>query len=397
MALANKSFTDLITFTRGSIATYFDAQGVLQESAVDTPRFEYDPATGEAKGLKVEKTSTNVLLNSEDLTSWGPVRATVTADQSDAPDGTTTMDKIVENTDNNSHLLTQSFTKAASAIDYTFSMFVKAAERDKCRLLFQNTSTFAGYLSGMFDLAAGTVDDTQVAFSTGWTFRDHGIEDCGGGVYRIWMSVISDTTTTIRPAIELADAGGNRTYTGDGTSGLYGWGGQLETRDTVTSYIPTAGSPITRSAELAVISGTDFSNWFNPTQGTFVVEAVGDGGANSRALTVSDGTSNERLTIIEFGDTVRALVTDGGTSQASLVSSESFVSSFKAGLAYAAADFALCVNGGTVLTEASGTVPTVDRMHIGSTFSGAQINGYIKSITYYPTRLTNAELQALTT
>ena len=90
----NKTLGSKVTFTRASIATYVDANGVLQTAAPNTPRFDHDPVTGESLGLLIEESRRNKAQQSEDLSasSWEKISgATVTSSSVTAPDGVSNM------------------------------------------------------------------------------------------------------------------------------------------------------------------------------------------------------------------------------------------------------------------------------------------------------------------
>jgi hypothetical protein len=103
------------------------------------------------------------------------------------------------------------------------------------------------------------------------------------------------------------------------------------------------------------------------------------------------------MVINTSGTDPKFTVTDGGTPQADLDAGTIIaLTTFKMAVAYTVNDFAACVNGLTVQTDVSGTVPTVDRMRIGTDVSANQLVGYIQRIVYYSERLTNDQLVSLT-
>jgi hypothetical protein len=149
------------------------------------------------------------------------------------------------------------------------------------------------------------------------------------------------------------------------------------------------------------ITGSDFSRWFNPSEGTFVVEFSRPvPAANSFVLEVSDGTFNEVMAIYTDATNMIFNVRDGGVGQAaaSLVSGVGVADQiYKQALAYRANDFAGVSNGGTALADLGGALPTVTQLRLGSFSGGAQpLNGYIRSLKFYPKRLPNSTLQRLT-
>jgi len=175
---------------------------------------------------------------------------------------------------------------------------------------------------------------------------------------------------------------------------------QLEAGAFVTSFIPTAASTVTRDPDNAVMTGTNFSSWYNQSEGTMV--AFYDTTAAVvptplGAFSVSDTTTNERMQIRRNSANTNAatIVVDGGTSQ---YNQQVVAASgpYRAALAYANSDFR-GVNNGTLATAGtSGTVPAVTQAEIGFGQSIGYLNGRVSSIAYYASRLTDAQLQALT-
>jgi hypothetical protein len=180
------------------------------------------------------------------------------------------------------------------------------------------------------------------------------------------------------------------------------WGAQLEAGAFATSYIPTVASQVTRSADVATMTGTNFSSWYNQSEGTFVASAStlkppSVATANFIAI-ASDGTQNERVQNVIDTANVTAGVIDGNVSQANFTNAYTLNQILNSAIAYKVNDFAASFNGGTATTDVSGTIPTVNRMSLGSSWDGANffLNGHIRQIAYYNTRLPNATLQALT-
>jgi hypothetical protein len=181
---------------------------------------------------------------------------------------------------------------------------------------------------------------------------------------------------------------------------VYVWGAQLEAGSFATSYIPTTTAQVTRTADSVTMTGSNFSSWFNASAGTFVVE--GDyaliSSGNPGLLQVDDGTTNERYMLRIGAGVAQFFVLSGGSTQANITASVTAGTPFKQAGAYAANDFAASVDGGTVGTDVSGSLPVapttlrIGQAAIGSAFA----NGHIRRIRYYPTRLPNAQLQVLT-
>jgi len=183
---------------------------------------------------------------------------------------------------------------------------------------------------------------------------------------------------------------------------------QLEIGSFATSYIPTVASQVTRSADGAVMTGTNFSSWFNAVQGTIYAEGYlnnpAAAGAQTRRLAdINDGSNNNR---IGFGRAftatdIRVQYTVSGTNinTTNGQTANSVFPSAKVAVAYKSADYAFSPNSVAATTSAAASVPVVNRLSIGNDFNtsaNGSANGTIKKLAYYPLRCTNAQLQALT-
>jgi hypothetical protein len=221
------------------------------------------------------------------------------------------------------------------------------------------------------------------------------VENFGNGWYRIELictGVIAANTHNLRIQPDNVV----------GTNSVIAWGAQAENGAFATSYIPTVASQVTRTADQTSIVAPNFAPWYNQSEGTFVVSY--DVGSTASALpkttaVVHDGTTSNRIYgYLNVGGPPVVLVTTGGAVQASLVAASVSADTVnQMAFAYRDNDVALSSNGGAVLTDTSATMPTVDQLGVGGfTPTAAFLNGHIRSIRYYPTRLSNAQLQALT-
>jgi hypothetical protein len=228
----------------------------------------------------------------------------------------------------------------------------------------------------------------------------------GNGWYRVTLTATSSVTgVTLR--VRLASSLGTTSYTGDGYSGIFIWGAQLEAGAFPTSYIPTVASQVTRAADAASMTGANFSSWYNQAQGTFYLDAdmYETQGTFFRYLLSANAGSGVTSDLTGFivpsnGNNVRASVSSGGVTQASLNAPITLGAAFKGAFAYKTDDFAASFNGGASLTDTSGVLPQgINRLYIGGYIdTGVNPNAatHIRKIAYYPLRVTNAQLQALT-
>lgn len=398
-----------ITFTRASTATYFDSTGVMQTAAINAPRFDFDPASKEPKGLLIEEQRTNLLTYSEqfDNAAWTKTRSTITANTIIAPDGALTADTFADTADNNTHILrTATITSAPTTSAVTATIYVKQNNQSNLFILYVSgdldTSTY-GRVASTFNLSTGTVAGN--ASANGATFTSNSITPVGNGWYR--CSVTGTVGSTGSPTgvrfvagfATVSNASVASSYAGTGQS-VYIWGAQLEAGAFATSYIPTVASQVTRAADSAVMTGTDFSSWYNATEGTLYSVASSSDISGSRiGFSISDGTTSNRIQTLH-GTTIRGFIGSSGTQMSQSIPSVSFANNeiSKVSLAYKLNDGNVATNNvlGTLDTVLS--VPSVNQARFGGAVgqATATLNGHLRKIAYYPTRLSNTELKAIT-
>jgi hypothetical protein len=192
-------------------------------------------------------------------------------------------------------------------------------------------------------------------------------------------------------------------YVGDGNSGFYTWGAQVEAGAFPTSYIPTSASTVTRSADLASITGTNFSSWYNSSEGSIFFSGRTGNSIEPSLLTFSDTSSLSPLNFLRFTYQFLASRFIGVYSSSgmfSIYSSNTFssgsffktISTYKLG-----GDVTIAANGKTVVKNTSKVIPTVNRLNLGDNSSYANyLNGTISRLTYYPKVLSPSQLQYLT-
>ena len=393
----NKSLVDeisgnnLITFSRASTGTFVGSNGLIQTAASGVPRFDHNPATGESLGLLVEEARTNLLVRSEefDNASWTPTNATVAANATTSPGGSATAESLLETTANGAHAIVQSVTTTNTR--HTVTFFVKSNGRT--RLAIGGNSTLGGNLGAgiFFDLstnsyvsgaASGAVASVQV-FNNDWKRISYTWDALAG---------------TGNLGLYLVDSGTNLSYTGDASKGIYLWGAQLETGSFPTSYIPTTTATVTRAADVASITGANFSSWYNQSQGTlFSSFKTSTTDANMGLFAVYQAAA---LTTNRISLRPRNSFADTAGAQQFFFSSVSVSTNQQTKMAWGFGSTATLYKDGTSAgSDGSVTLSSVlDTAGIGVIESAnSQLNGTIARITYYPVRLSNITLQALTT
>lgn len=393
-----------ITFTRASTATYFDQFGIMRTAASGAARFDYNPATDEPLGLLIEEQQTNLSLRSEefDNAAWTKTRSSITANQIAAPDGAVTADKLVEDTATGSHTVrTATSVTITSGTTLTASVFAKAAEG---AFVIVGIGDGAGVniSRATFNLSTSAILNITTA-PANVSAPTPVITPIGNGWFRCSVTAtVTGVTTAQLWIFKGSNATGSASYTGDGTSGIYIWGAQLEASFFITSYIPTVASQVTRSTDAASMTSTNFSTWYNIVEGTIYSEGgiPYDYNANYQTLySLNDGASDSYIQLqidSSINSTINSEIKLAGSVVANFA--PAYTSGFtKVAFAYKANDVNSAKDGLAGTTDTSVNLPTNTQINIGATRTGGSIlNGTIRKIAYYPLRLTDAQLQALT-
>jgi hypothetical protein len=361
---------------------------VLQTAAAGVARFDHNPITGESLGLLVEEQRTNLLTYSEqfDNDAWSKNGATVIANTVVSPDGTLTADKLVEGSGSVSPYVRRDFGAASGRL--MCSVYARAGERS----FLQFTSWADPQDFQNFNLSNGTLGsagiNTQSQFSS--------ITSVGDGWYRCVAYIQPSGGRLISfNIVETASSGWNAAFTGNGYNGLYLWGAQSEGAFTFpTSYIPTTTAQVTRSADAASMTGANFSSWYRADEGTLYADFMRPNtntiGQEFRVFALDSIDIDVFNAAVQFkvlSDTNVNI--NAGSLTANAVT--------KAAGAYKVNDFAASLNGATAVTDTSGTLVEATAAYIGNRPAGSRnINGTIKKLAFYPKRLANAEIVALT-
>lgn len=390
-----------ITFTRGTTATFVGSNGLIQSAAINTPRFDYDPVTLAAKGLLIEEQRTNLITYSEDLSNvaYTKPNVTINVDQIASPNGGVNADKVTGLATISLKNVRTDVAAITAGTVYTVSAYVKAIDAQFISVTFDDGATTNGVWAS-FDIINGTVTTSATAYGTGASAASS-ISALGGGWYRIRVTGTAGTTATAaRVAFSIQPAGDTQFSNFSTTQAYYLWGIQVEAGTFATSYIPTVASQVTRSADNASMTGANFSSWYNQNAGTvvcnFALSGLTSGGAVSNIWILSaSATPSTNFTRLREGTIISGADVEmfaGGVSQ---VDTNSFAitanATAKTAFAWATNSGLLSANGTLVGSEdTSVTPPTVNQLVLTGS------NKWLHSLTYYPQRLPDATLQALT-
>ena len=390
---------NLFTYTSPSTKYIFNSAGLLVPGT--TLRCDYDPVTLLPKGLLIEEQRTNLLVRSSELDngSWTKSNASVTADQTTAPDGTSGADLVTENTANSTHVVFNGFT-ATSGSTYTVSAFVKAGTQRYIGLRGEDTDATAGvsYPWIMLDTQTGTIAANGAVTASS-------VAALPGGWYRISLTYVAGITGTDN----LLLAGGTSSsapatsslgpsYVGTSQT-FYVWGAQAEAGAFPTSYIPTAGSTVTRAADTITLAVSAFPY----AQATWTVDAwVNDAAAGGDRIIWSMDTGIQARRANPFRSAAGLATAylngaTGGSGSAVLDNQNVGAGAFKQAIAYAVDDAAGVTNGGTPATDNSLTLGAFTTLRLGQSYAAATLlNGHLKTLRFVPRRRPNAELQSIT-
>jgi hypothetical protein len=229
-------------FTRASSGVFLGSNGLLQSALTNIPRFDYGLPANTIPGYLSEAQATNLLLRSEefDNASWTKANLTVSANAIAAPDGLSTADKLIPSAASTVGRAYQLFTGVIGTT-YILSVYGKAGEFNTCRLYVDDNAS--NVVSVSYNLTTKAVSTALTVTGGNWTAASSTIVDLGNGWVRVSLTFTATAVAPQRAILWCQD-------TGDGTSGIYLWGAQLEAGSTPTSYIPTTSGPIVRGLDL---------------------------------------------------------------------------------------------------------------------------------------------------
>jgi hypothetical protein len=378
--------------TRATTAYRTNASGILESVASGVPRLDY-PIGGGCPSLLVEPAATNLVLRSEEFddASWAKTRSSVTQNATTAPNGTTTADKLIASVDNNTHFILQSSIVVVAQI-YSASIFAKKGEYDTIRLRMVNL--WSPTPTAVYNLTSKTIVSTASSTAK--------ITELSDGWFRLDLSATANAIAGSNAQLEVL-VGNNSvlSFAGDGTSGIFIWGAQLEVGSVATSYIPTVAATATRNAD--VITKTGVSGFIGQSQGTLYVEVdIRNWNSGDRILGISDGTTNNSVALQKgtATNTLRLISRLSNVLQVTIQSSAISGTIFKIAAAYALNDFVLYANGVQIGVNTSASVPACSDVFLGKVESTATtnvLNDRIRAAAIYTTRLSNSELASLTT
>jgi hypothetical protein len=344
-----------------------DEDGLIKTAPANSPRFDHDPVTGECLGLLIEEQRSNLITRSNDFSNsvWSGYcggKSNLTYNTTDviAPDGLFTSTKVA---------------RGSNGCDGSLAWGV-LWNSGIGGTIINTTDTYTASIWAR-GLVGGEVinvgfNDSQMTnhtLSTSW----------------IRITRVGVANTTDRGFQVKSDAI-NQTF--------YIWGAQLETGAFPTSYIPTSGSTVTRTPDNASMTGTNFSSWYNQSEGTIYCAFKLNSTGTARVFNIDDGTNTNRISGL-VGSTFYQTFINPANAGPSVTPSTTY--NFKIASGHQDNNIQIYVNS---IYQNSNTLITIPKnlntFRIGNWQSNTLQGTTISQLTYYPVRLPNSQLQTLT-
>lgn len=379
-------------------------------SAYYGPRFDYDPVTLQPKGLLIEGQRTNSIRNN---TMQGAVAGTPGTPPTNwvtigAGLGTLTQQIVGTGTSNGINYIDLKLSGTTSTTSFGLSFDAPN------QVVASSTQTWTS--SFWISLVAGAITNIT-AIENRVTERD------STGTF------LATTTFDMKPSLSalLTRREVSRTLSGGTAARVSGelfftfasgaaiditlriGMPQLELGAFATSVIPTTSAQATRAADVATMTGTNFSSWYRQDEGTLFGEFEvptnrSYSGTFRTVAQISPSGSSITYVHLLVNNAIQFnfYVQDGATVQANISNGSNTGTISKLAGCYRVNDFALSANGAASMTDTSGQAPITlppTQMTIGGVRDGnvlGNINGHIRRIAYFPRRLSNAELQGIT-
>lgn len=445
---ATKTLDRRITFTRDGVGTYVDDMGIVKYASNNSSRFDHDPTTGESLGLLIEEARTNINKVSTFRVSSANRFSINSASEQTA--GENTNDVI--GPDGTANGVCRAFFTGSES-DPSGSVYVMASTSSSNGADFTTTNTHtssvwirpgletvwkitahSNYASASAGGSATTIDFifTLTGEGTVTSIESGGIaasvKKYPNNWYRCTITYHRNSTASVSSGYGVIIYPNVYTnYSANSQTGDIGWfwGPQVEEGAFATSYIPTSGSTVTRSKDIAVIKGTNFTDVFDTNFKEFSLlvdydnSKTDDGTYYEIASFWGESTGfDDRISITKDDQSpyhieTRAFGAGSGIFSNGLLSASSKAATQKLATSWSVPDYsntssrrwAFCFSGETpidVVNDGTGTsVPAVTRLGLGispTRQNENEVGGLIhyKRFVAYNKALPDAQLQGLT-
>jgi hypothetical protein len=356
-------FDSRLTLTRSGSATFINSAGQVQTASANTPRFDYDPVSGTLNGLLIEASATNLLNWSETFATaggtnnnWADLNITRNSTNNTSPRNDATALRVTASSGNGTIISSAAIGTSAQR---TFSIWLRRV---------------SGTGNIQYTLDNGSTYTTQ-AITSSWV-----------------RYTFAATTAAQRVGIRIVTSGDS----------IELWGAMLETSSGATSYVVSAGTQGTRDSDKCWMDNPGFSAFY--TQGIGTALFVGRHNlivGTPHMVNFSTGTNAPRVLMYNTGSV--AIYSENSGVNASFTATGTITTStvYKTAIAFETGQYRAVLNGGTVASGGSSTPPmasALTRLNIGmSEVQTAQINGWVRQVKYWPARLSDSNLRAITT
>ncbi len=387
-ATGSNSYRSLFTTTRASAETCSTANGRLFYVASNVPCIT-------DLGLASWATKTNLILQSNFAATWTATRSTLTANAVASPDTTTDAASLVEDaTATSTHVATQSVTKAASGIAYACSVYAKANTRTRVDVELQDGS--GNGVIAVFDLAGGQVGVAASGEGTPFTTLSQSISPAFNGFYRLAVMGTSNTATTIQCNHYLDSGSGtaaiSNSYSGDGTSGAYLFGAQLEAGTYPSPLIPTTTIAVARSADVSTLALTTLGAFWT-IFGAGIPSAPAAFATSQNIISLDNATLTDRASLARASGLNAQNMTSGNVGQSLVgLATTAWTQNVygKVAMSMSAAAQRMGINSTISSGVAALTLPTITTVHVGSrSDSLAQWEGTISRVAIFNNNTVN--------
>jgi hypothetical protein len=371
--------------------------GLIKTAAANEARFDHNPVTGESLGLLIEEQRTNSIRNN---TMVGAAAGTPGTLPTNWLDGATGLTRTVVGTGT---------ANGVNYIDIRYNGTTSGVIDIQVKV-DGNGGPLAGSTGQSWTLSSwvAIVGGSTANITNQWLVLN---EYSAGPTYLRSSNAVSNilangatltrmsgvitlgaSTTIIEPIVVLR-TGSSVAVDITLRIGLP----QLEQGAFATSVIPTTTATVTRAADVASITGSNFSSFYNQTEGSFFCSIFAPKG--NVIFGTGDTFDNTQYATVAASNNVS--IRSGGSDQAILTAPVSSSANTNIAFSYASNSFAALSNGGTLSTDTTGNVPAAQiRLKLGTSAwdAGASnsLNGTIRRLTYWPARLPNTTLQSLT-
>jgi hypothetical protein len=335
---------NVITATRAGTATFTDANGNIASASPNTVRVDY---VDSVPMILVEPSATNLWDNTT-MATWGTLNGTTVSNGLGYKNQTS---KII--TQSSGYGYADKAISTTSGASYTFSFYARLISGSATSIVARHRDSASGDVSS-FSI---TPEFQKFEFTI--------LGKSGGGDvmfgFRFNRAMPSETSS-----IEISMP-------------------QVEQGAVATSFIPTSGSTVTRAKDDLVISGSDFTDFYNQSEGTIYSEFVPKlESLDATLFNFSDGSNfNRIMSLTKF---YHIFVTTSGNTQVQFASGSVSLNNLnRLAASFKTNDCVLSLNGSSEVVDSSMAMPSINQINIGARFGGTEhLQGHIRRLLYWP-------------